>query len=159
MGRFLAGVASALLLAGAGVFWWQSRAETEPRVPNAPAVQSAGLPLSGDSLPEPPRASAATREQKRFNRYDKDRNGAISTPEYFASRQKAFARLDANGDGRLSFDEWAVKAREKFAGADADRSKALSRAEFATTAPKPRPKPKPDCPPAAAPAKEDEEEG
>ncbi|RJF91350.1 histidine kinase [Sphingomonas cavernae] len=156
MGRFLAGVASALLLAGAGIFWWQSRAETEPRLPLAPGVQSAGLPLSGDPVPAPPEASAKTREEKRFGRYDKDKNSAISAEEYFASRRKAFAKLDANSDGRLSFDEWAIKAREKFAKADADRSQILTRAEFATTAPVRKAKPKPDCPPARSPGDEDE---
>ncbi len=156
MRRFLAGVASALLLAGAGVFWWQSRAESEPRLPNAPAVQSAGISLLGDPLPAPPEASAATREEKRFNRYDKDRNDAVSAQEYFASRQKAFAKLDADGDGRLSFDEWSVKTREKFAKADADRSQTLSRAEFTTTAPVRKAEPRPDCPP-PAPRDADEE--
>ncbi|MCJ8156197.1 histidine kinase [Sphingomonas sp. LaA6.9] len=158
MGRFLAGVASALLLAGAGIFWWQSRAESEPRLPLAPAVQSAGLPLSDDPVPDPPEASAKTREEKRFGRYDKDRNGGISTEEYFASRRKAFAKLDANRDGRLSFDEWGAKTREKFAKADTDRSQVLNRAEFATTAPVRKSRPKPDCPPAIA-ARGEEDDG
>jgi hypothetical protein len=55
-------------------------------------------------------------------------------------RRKAFAKLDSNADGRLSFEEWSVKSIAKFEGADADGNKSLTRAEFATTAPKPRKK-------------------
>lgn len=156
MGRFLAGVASCLLLVAAGLFWWQGRAEGEPAMAKAASGQPSALPLIDDPMPDPPQATAKTREEKRFGRYDKDKNGAVTTAEYFASRQKAFAKLDANRDGRLSFDEWATKTREKFAKADADRSSALSRAEFATTAPLRKAKPKPNCPPVRPQPDEDE---
>lgn len=157
MWRYLAAAGSAALLIGAAVLFWQSR-EGEDALPAPPAyaARDANLPVLGDPAPEPPEAAPATREEKRFNRYDKDRDEAITTQEYFASRQKAFLKLDTNGDGRLSFDEWAIKSREKFAKADADRSSTLNRAEFATTAVVRRVKPRPDCPP-AKPA--DEEEG
>lgn len=146
MWRFLAGVGSTLLLVSAGLIFWQSRAgDTLPK-PAVAAPRDLNLPLLGDP-PVAPSAEAKTREEKRFNRLDKDKNEAIDAPEYFASRQKAFAKLDANRDGRLSFDEWAVKAREKFAKADGDRSGRLTRAEFATTAVVRKTKPKPDCPP------------
>ena len=88
------------------------------------AVGATGeYPAAGASVPE---ASEKTREQKRFDRYDKDRDGAITRDEYLASRNKAFAKLDNNHDGMLSFDEWAVKAETKFATADADKSGAMN---------------------------------
>lgn len=156
MGRFLAGVAAALLLAGAGFLWWQGRAKDDlPRLPQV-AARDLSLPLLGDALAQPPAASEKTREEKRFNRYDKDKNEEIATDEYFVSRRKAFAKLDADRDGRLSFDEWSIKAREKFAKADADSSGRLTRTEFATTAVVRKIKPKPDCPP-ARPASDEEE--
>jgi hypothetical protein len=155
MWRFLAGVGSTLLLVSAGVIFWQSRAEDSLPKPAAVVARDLNMPLLGDP-PTAPSADAKTREEKRFNRLDKDKNEAIDAPEYFTSRQKAFAKLDANRDGRLSFDEWAVKAREKFAKADGDRSGRLTRAEFATTAVVRKAKPKPDCPPQRAAAAEED---
>jgi len=149
MRRFLAGGASALLLAGAGIFLWTSRAGVEPSV-GKPAAPQVGLPLLGDGPGEAPSASARTREQKRFGRTDKDKNGIITAEEYFANRRKAFARLDGDHDGRLSFDEWAIKGREKFAKADGDRSTTLTPAEFATTAVVRKARPKCECAPARA---------
>ena len=89
-------------------------------------------------------ADAKSKEAKRFDRSDKNEDGRITLAELVEPRRKAFAKLDSNADGRLSFEEWAVKSIDKFEGADADGNKALTRAEFATTAPKPRPK-KPAC--------------
>jgi hypothetical protein len=86
----------------------------------------------------PPSADARTKEQKRFDRADKDKNGAVVLDELFQPRRKAFARLDTNGDGRLSFEEWAVRTSKRFSEADRDRNGALTRAEFATTAPRRR---------------------
>lgn len=154
MWRYLAGAVAALLLAGAGVMLFKGRATTEPLLPAMPA---ASAEAGDDALPdEAPAASAKTREQKRFNRYDKDKDGAITRDEYLLARRKAYAKLDTNGDGRLSFDEWAVKAIGKFATADRDKSGAMNAAEFATTAVKRKAKatPKCVCPPAAA-AEED----
>ena len=143
-----------MLLAAAGFFWWQGRAEVKTAVPNAPMAR--GVQLAAP-MSDPPQATAATREEKRFARYDKDKNGLVGTDEYFASRKKAFAKLDVNRDGWLSFDEWALKTREKFVKADADRSKALSPGEFATTAVVRKAKAKTDCPPPAkGPADEDD---
>lgn len=131
MWRFLAGVASALLLSGAGMIWWTNGAKQSPVL----AAFEPPLARTADStnVDEPPEAEERTREQKRFDRYDKDRNDQITAEEYLASRRKAYAKLDTNGDGRLSFEEWARKTTDKFAKADADKSKTLSRAEFATT--------------------------
>lgn len=145
--RYLAGVVSALLLVGAGVFLFRSNAVAERpvTVAPAPAVQDGAAPVEEDApLPE---AAPATREQRRFNRSDKDRDGSVAREEYLAPRRKAFAKLDADGDGRLSFDEWATKTAAKFATADADRSGALTRAEFATTAVRRSPRARLRCPP------------
>lgn len=156
MGRFVAGVASALLLAGAFFLWWQGRVRDDLPQPKQVAARDLSLPLLGDAMAQPPAASDKTREEKRFNRIDKDKNEEIATEEYFASRRKAFAKLDVDRDGRLSFDEWSIKTREKFAKADADSSGRLTRTEFATTAVVRKVKPKPDCPP-ARPVSEEEE--
>src|SRR3546814_10681593 len=90
-------------------------------------------------------ASEQKREERRFNRYDKDRDEAITREEYLARRRKAYAKLDVNGDGRLSFEEWAIRTTDKFAKADADGSKVLTRAEFATTRVKRKAPAKPGC--------------
>ncbi|WP_404339301.1 hypothetical protein AB2M62_08320 [Sphingomonas sp. MMS12-HWE2-04] len=102
-----------------------------------------------------PSASAKTREQKRFDRYDKDRNDAVSREEYLMSRRKAFAKLDTDRDGKLGFEEWALKTTTKFAEADKDKSATLTRAEFLATAPKRAAKPRCSCGPAAPAPKED----
>ncbi len=162
MWRYAVGAAAALLLAFGGFLLFQPGPARTPLAAVIPPPP--GAPASPDSLPEAaPIADAKTREQKRFDRYDHDRNEAISRDEYFAARHKAFARLDTNGDGRLSFEEWATKSITKFAGADADKSGTLTRAEFATTAVKRRP-PAARCacskptPPAPAPAPENGDE-
>lgn len=131
MGRFVAGVASAVLLMAAGAFLWQSLNSPASAIPEPPPAVSAPLGLA-DVAP-PLEATEKTREEKRFSRYDKDKNGAISRAEYLLSRQKAYAKLDTNGDGRLSFEEYAVKTSAKFAKADGDGTGALTAAEFLTT--------------------------
>lgn len=161
MWRFLAGVGSAVLLMLAGLLVWQAQANKPSPIPPAPTA-AADAPLSMVDLAPPPEASERTREEKRFARYDKDKNGAVARAEYLLSRQKGFAKLDANGDGRISFEEYAVKTVTKFAAADKDRNNALNATEFATTRViRKAAKAKPNCPPslrAPAPA-EDEAEG
>lgn len=145
MGRFLAGSVAALLLVAAGLFWWQSEAEwdAQPLVAHGGAkAQPLALPPEGDpnahGAPPPavPEASPRTREQKRFDRYDRNRDGIVTRAEMMASRAAAFRKLDKDGNNLLSFEEWAVRTSDRFAGADHDRDGRLSRAEFATTAPK-----------------------
>lgn len=153
MWRFLAGVGSALALVAAGLFLFRSNAATE-KLPPPPAVAATGAEPDAPLVDNPPAASQRTREQKRFDRYDKDRDGRITRDEYLASRRKAYAKLDTNGDGRLSFDEWAAKTTAKFATADKGRDGALDSAEFATTAVKRKPARRANCPP-AAPAADD----
>ncbi len=146
MWRFLGGVASATLLMLAGLLVWQAQADKPSPIPGAPSIASAA-PMGIADLAPPPEASERTREEKRFARYDKDKNGAVGRAEYLASRQKGFAKLDANSDGRISFDEYAVKTTEKFAAADQDRNNALNAAEFARTRVVRKPKVKPKCAP------------
>jgi len=155
--RYLVGGAAALLLVAAGIFFFRGTAR--PGAAATPALPAAEAQAGGNAsagLPDvAPEAEARSREQRRFDRLDRDRNQAISDEEYFAFRRKAFAKLDTDHDGKLSFEEWAIRARTKFADADADRNGALNRTEFATTAPKPRPqRPKCVCP-SPAPAKEE----
>ena len=146
MWRFLAGGLAALLMAAAAMLWFNGRAKSDPLLPPQP-VAATGEALADEALPERvPEASAKTREEKRFDRYDKDRDDAITRDEYLASRRKAYAKLDVNGDGRLTFEEWAAKTSAKFAGADKDRSGRMNRAEFATTAVKRTARPRCACP-------------
>lgn len=138
MYRYLAGAAAALLLLTGAVLLWQSRAAGGPGLPNAPAPRAFTASLVSQDTPfRAPQASPRSREQKRFSRADKDKNGKIESEELFGPRRKAFAKLDTNGNGALSFEEWAVKTVQKFNGADRDRSGWLSAAEYATTAPPP----------------------
>lgn len=131
MGRFVAGVASAVLLMAAGAFLWQGLNSPASAIPEPPPASNAPLGLADVSAPL--EATEKTREEKRFSRYDKDKNGAVSRAEYLLSRQKAYAKLDTNGDGRLSFDEYSVKTTAKFAKADGDGTGLLTPAEFLTT--------------------------
>ena len=141
----LLGVFCALLLAGIGFFWWQGRAEVErgapPPLPIAPteSFDEPQLP-SADAAdlrgPEPPEATELTREQRRFFRYDRNRDWKISRTEMLSSRTEAFRKLDKDGNNLLDFEEWAVTTVDKFEGADADGNLSLTPAEFATTAPK-----------------------
>jgi hypothetical protein len=114
---------------------WQSRAESGPTLPDAPAPRAAGL--LGSSAPlEAPEASAKTREEKRFSRYDRNKDGKVQADEYLAARRRNFDKLDVDHNGALSFQEYAVKGIEKFAAAGG-RKGWLSPAEFVATAPPP----------------------
>ena len=145
MWRYFAGGLAALLMAGAGVFLFQSEATPDPlpSPPPAKAGQSAAEPEAEEA--EVPRAPDRTREEKRFDRNDKDKNSLITLAELQQPRRKAFAKLDSNGDGKLSFEEWSVRTSTRFAAADKDKSGGLTRVEFATTAPKRKPKTTPRC--------------
>lgn len=154
MGRFLAGSISALLLVAAGLFWWQGQARREPvavaaRPDPAPAVPEAlpeGDPDAvGKAPPRPPAADSRTREQRRFDRYDRNRDDIIARDEMLGTRVRDFRKLDKDGNNLLSFEEWAVRTVDKFDGADANHDGRLTRAEFATTAPEPKPAAKCKC--------------
>ena len=135
MARILAGAAAFVLLLTGMVLIWRS-STSERLLPAAPAqaAQSADAPAR---LPEPPEATPKSREERRFARADKDKDGRIEREELLAPRRKAFAKLDTNGNGTLDFEEWAVRTVSKFDGADADKSAWLTPAEYATTAPPP----------------------
>jgi hypothetical protein len=158
--RWVAGAGSVLLLGAAGFFIWKGMGNSEAAViPEAPAVEAAAQSGSGPP-PTPPSADERTREQRRFDRTDRDNDGRITLAELTYPRQRAFQRLDTNRDGRLSFEEWGARTLEKFATADADRDRALTRAEFATTAPRrrtPPRQPRCNCPQPAPAAEEGEE--
>lgn len=154
MDRLVLGAVSALILVGIGMFWWQGRAEVErgapPPLPE-PMVEKPDeetLPQVDPGTmvgPEPPEATELTREQRRFFRYDRNRDLKITRTEMLSSRTSGFRKRDKDGNNLLTFEEWAVTTAERFAGADADGNLELTPAEFATTAPKRKPKPKPKC--------------
>ncbi len=157
MWRYFVGGLAALLMAGAGVFLFQGKATPEP-VPPVPQAVPSDAVAEETPLAAVPRADRS-REEKRFDRNDKDRNGTVTLAEMQMPRRKAFAKLDSNGDGKLSFEEWTVRTSTKFTGADTDKSGGLTRAEFATTAPKRKAAtaPKCDCREAVAKALADAE--
>lgn len=147
MNRIVLGAVLALLLAGVGAFWWQGRAEVEegapPPDPTVVTLEPAlpDLPPSDPGNltgPEPPEASELTKEQKRFFRYDRNRDWRITRTEMLSSRTNAFRKLDKDGNNLLDFEEWAITTVEKFEGADGNNDNQLTPGEFATTAPKPR---------------------
>jgi hypothetical protein len=140
--KFAAGAGAALLLVLSGFFIWQSVAQRDPGL-TVPDYFTSEIAVQdeegGDEGPAvPPAADARTKEQRRFDRADKDKNGAIALEELYMPRRRAFARLDRNGDGRLAFEEWAVRTSTRFAEADRNRDRQLTREEYATTAPRRR---------------------
>lgn len=159
MNRIVLGAVAALLLAAAGVFWWQGRAATEIGAalpvagPQAALADPASVPdtsgrgLRGPSLPFVPEA---TREQRRFDRLDRDRDDRITRNEMMVVRVDAFRKLDTDGNNLLSFEEWAVRTGNRFKSADANGDGALNRPEFATTKPKQAARPDCRCAPAQA---------
>ena len=138
MARFLAGAAACFLFVTGAFLLWQGRAQDASMLPEAPPVV-AGQPsmVVAGNVPPAPEATPQSREQKRFSRADKDKDGKIAREELLAPRRKAYAKLDSNGNGSLSFEEWAAKTLTKFGGADRDRTGWLTAAEYASTAPPP----------------------
>ncbi|MFN2100633.1 hypothetical protein [Altererythrobacter sp. MF3-039] len=141
-GLVLGGVLT-LTMVGIGLFWWQGRAEVEQ---GAPPPMPAEVSPSSDELPsaditdfegpEPPEASELSREQRRFFRYDRNRDLRITRNEMLSSRTDAFRKLDQDGNNLLTFEEWAVTTVNRFEEADADGNLELTQREFAATAPK-----------------------
>jgi len=148
--RIAIGAALALLLVGIGVVWLQGRAEVERGAPppTPAAVPPEGLPsadISGLEGPAPPEASELSREERRFFRYDRDRDRRITRNEMLSTRTDAFRDLDKDGNNLLTFEEWAVTTVQRFDQADADRDGELTQKEFATTAPRPASTPRCSC--------------
>jgi hypothetical protein len=160
MNRIVLGAVGALLLVGAGIFWWQGRAETEQG-----AALPAALPAAAadDALPTadgsglngaaPPEVDEVTREQRRFDRLDKNRDARITRAEMLGPRVAAFRKLDVDQNNLLSFEEWAVKTSDRFRGADRNGDAALTREEFVTTKPKPAKQPECRCSPIRRPVR------
>lgn len=137
--RFLTGAGAATLLLLAGFFIWKGIAQrNEAPVPGAPPVETAALGDFPEVPGQPPAANARTREQRRFDRADRDNNGSVTLEEMTYQRRRNYQRLDADHNGQLSFEEWAASTLRKFGEADANHDRSLNRAEFAATAPRPR---------------------
>lgn len=142
-----------LALVSLGLFWWQGRAEVERGAP-PPAPEELNAKPDPEDLPTadpgemqgpvPPEATELTREQRRFFRYDRNRDLRITRNEMMASRTDAFRKLDVDGNNLLTFEEWAVSTANRFKSADRNGNLELTPEEFATTAPKPKKK-KPAC--------------
>jgi len=145
--KFAAGAAGILLLLTAGLFLWIGAQGQEVPIPAAPLPPE---PAEPDALPEakldehtvgpapptPPKAYKASREEMRFNRYDRNRDEIVTRLEMMSSRTASFRKLDKDGNNLLTFEEWAVATSDKFAGADSDGNGQLTRTEFRTTRPK-----------------------
>ena len=136
MWRFLAGALACFLMLTGAFLFWQGRAEDQ-QLPPPPAAGPGGPSMIAQKSRQAPETSPKSREEKRFDRADKNKDGRIELAELLEPRRKPFAKLDTNRDGRLSFEEWAVTTLDKFRGADRDKSRILTRAEYATTAPPP----------------------
>lgn len=147
------GAVAAMVFLGVGLFWMQGRAQVEQGAP-PPSMEEAAefdpdaLPeadISGLRGPAPPEASELTREQRRFFRFDRNRDGVISRNEMLSSRTAAFRKLDVDGNNLLTFEEWAVTTIKRFEDMDSNGDGILTPAEFAKSMPQPRPSPTPAC--------------
>ena len=155
MKKFAAGAAGMMLMLTAGLFIWIGVEGQEVPIPAAPPppeqAESAGLPeaepdaaMTGPAPPTPPKAYKPSREELRFNRYDRNRDETITRLEMMSSRTDSFRKLDKDGNNLLTFEEWAVATSDRFAGADRDGNSQLTRTEFRSTRPK-RSAPKCKC--------------
>ncbi|MHA7818383.1 MAG: EF-hand domain-containing protein [Erythrobacter sp.] len=153
MRQTILGVFVGLILAGVGTFWWQGRAQVETNAPPPPEVEEVAetdpdaLPESdpGDMIgPAPPEASELTREERRFFRYDRNRDRIITRNEMLSTRSDAFRKLDVDSNNLLTFEEWAVTTSDRFKKMDANGNDQLTPVEFATSAP-PRRASRPSC--------------
>ncbi|MEY2942749.1 MAG: hypothetical protein RLY97_763 [Pseudomonadota bacterium] len=140
MNRMVLGAVSALLMAAAGIFWWQGRAALER---GAPPPELSGQTGNGGEIELPtadPHGRGAalpggakrlmSKEEKRFNRYDRNKDGQIIRNEMLATRVTGFKKLDINRDNLLSFEEWAVKTANRFKEVDKNGDGIVTRAEL-----------------------------
>lgn len=144
MNRTLLGALGALVLVAIGLFYWQGRAIEAVGLP-PPEARDAAAPNVPEPLPSAdiadvegpalPTAEKMSDEQRRFARYDMNRDLIITRNEMLATRVSAFRKLDVDGNNLLTFEEWAVTTVDKFEKADANGNDRLTPAEFATTAP------------------------
>lgn len=144
MNRMLVGAFGALILVAIGMFWWQGRAvEAEglppPSAPIAKRTEPEPLPSADVGTmrgPDLPTAQKMSDEQRRFARFDLNRDLIVSRNEMLSTRVAAFRKLDKDGNNLLTFEEWAVTTVNRFEGADGNNDGRLTPAEFQTTAPK-----------------------
>ena len=141
MNRIAVGAVSALLLVSAGFFWWQGRAELERGAPPPDLAASHDAPIELPSADAHGRGAALpsdktrkkpkqTAEERRFNRFDRNRDGKITRVEMLSTRVKAFQKLDTNHDNLLTFEEWAVKTSNRFKEIDRDGDGVVSHDEL-----------------------------
>jgi len=146
MMKFAAGAAGILLLLTAGLFLWIGAQGQDVPIPVASPPPEPAEPhvlpeadldeqTVGPAPPTPPKAYKASREEMRFNRYDRNRDEIVTRLEMMSSRTNSFRKLDKDGNNLLTFEEWAVATSDKFAGADRDGNGQLSRTEFRSTRP------------------------
>lgn len=153
MGKFLIGGVAAIMLLLGGFLFIYGRAQDEQPViaPPPPEVETETMlelpqaDAEGLTGPAPPEATALTKEQRRFNRYDRNFDQIITRMEMMASRTSAFRKLDKDGNNLLTFEEWAVSTSDRFAKADGNSNGELTPDEFATTKPKKKAKPRCKC--------------
>jgi len=155
MNRILVGSLGTLLLVASGLFWWQGRAADHPLSVATHLALEAVSSTAADELPDSsagdavgpglPEASEQSREQKRFDRVDKNRDGRVTRTEMLSPRVKDFRKLDVDGNNLLTFDEWSVGTDNRFKGADKNGDGWLNREEFATTKQKDAKKPACKC--------------
>lgn len=158
MNKFLAGGLAAILAVSGGLWLWQGQAAKEKTAipaPPPPSEDSAaplelpkagpGAPRFGPAPPTPLSAPKASREEARFNRYDRNRDELITRIEMLSTRTKAFKKLDLDNNNLLSFEEWASATSQRFAKADGNRNGLLTRPEFTATKPKAVNKPSCKC--------------
>jgi len=145
MNRIVLGAFGALAMTGLGLFWMQGRAEVEEgapppevgAVPDGEAIDAEALPFAdveGMQGPAPPESTELSREERRFFRYDRNRDRKITRNEMMSTRTDSFRKLDTDGHNLLTFEGWAVTTSDRFAEMDADGNGWLSQGEFATSA-------------------------
>lgn len=140
MHRILIGGVAALLMTGGGLLVRQGMAN-QPSIipaPPSPAVISDELPragadatVCGPAPPTPPEVPKASREEVRFNRYDRNRDELVSRLEMMSSQTMAFKTLDTDSNNLLMFEEWAAANRQRFTSAGGHENQLLTRKEFA----------------------------
>lgn len=150
MSRLVLAALGAFAIAALGLFWLNGPASVEAGAPPPESVVAAPATLptadvTGMTGPAPPEATELSDEQRRFFRYDRDRDRKITRNEMLSTRTDGFRKLDVDGNNLLTFEEWAAATAQRFDGADADSNGELTPAEFLTTAPKPRPSPRCQC--------------
>jgi len=129
MNRMILGAFGAMLLLAIGLFWLQGRAQVEEGAPPPdPALLPGAADADTDALPTadvaglegpaPPEADELSRDQRRFFRFDRNRDGRVTRNEMLSTRTNAFRRLDKDSNNLLSFEEWAATTAERFAEMD-----------------------------------------